>query len=350
MISNITVEKVSSLLSVNPQGLLLFHDELVGFFGGLDRYSKGGGAGKSARSEYLSSFDGLSLPTDREGRKAPKGKGGGLCIIGGVQPDVISSLVDEGAKNDGLVQRFNFIFAKTVGRGHENKVEHSFTKYDDLIENLYERMPLANGADFHFSEKANAFKLLAFDWIALTQQLAEQDHSHFASHLGKWENIFVRFCLLFHVIDNWRDTQPRSISKDTAQRVDRLMRDYLIPHSIAFYKALGSDEEISQLRRACKHILVNGKLTITVRELQHFLGRNKNVTRQDMEKIGSKLETWDWLIRVSGKRNQHNSVQWSVRPEVFTRFANLIPAFKVETEANIKAMKNNFQARAEGKK
>jgi len=93
------------------------------------------------------------------------------------------------------------------------------------------------------------------------------------------------------------------------------MRDYLIPNAAAFYRVLGSDEEIDQIKRACKTILINRRSTITARDLMRSLGRNRKVTRADMERIGSKLETYDWLVRTTGKHNQHNSLQWTVRPE-----------------------------------
>ena len=67
------------------------------------------------------------------------------------------------------------------------------------------------------------------------------------------------------------------------------MRDYLIPNAAAFYRVLGSDEEIDQIKRACKTILINRRSTITARDLMRSLGRNRKVTRADMERIGSKL-------------------------------------------------------------
>ena len=112
------------------------------------------------------------------------------------------------------------------------------------------------------------------------------------------------------------------------------MRDYLIPNAAAFYRVLGSDEEIDQIKRACKTILINRRSTITARDRMVPLGRNRKVTRADMERIGSKLETYDWLVRTTGKHNQHNSLQWTVRPEVFSKFAKYVPAFKAEREAN----------------
>ena len=207
-------------------------------------------------------------------------------------------------------------------------------------------MPLAHGADFHFSDTALQFKEIAFGWIKIQIKLAEDNNDQqFASHLGKWRNIFVRYCPTIHVIDHWQDKHAIAVSQETVKKVDRLMRDYLIPHSVAFYKALGSDEENDQLRRACKYILVNDLRTITVRELQHALGRHKGITSNDMERVEGSCQTWWWLVRIQGKRNQHNSIQWAVREEVFTKFAKLIPDFKAEMEAIKKRMKADFEAR-----
>jgi Protein of unknown function (DUF3987) len=279
-----------------------------------------------------------------EGRKTTIGKFMGCSILGGIQPGVIGSLVDDGSKHDGLIQRFSPVFAKYVGKDFDRDIdpEQTIDRYNELIHNLYYRMPLAHGHDLHFHERAHLAKENAFDWVNAQLTCAEQDNPQLAWHLGKWENLFVRYCLLFHVIENWDDQHAQAVSVKTVQRVDRLMRDYLVPHAAAFYKALGSDDEIDQIKRACKTILINGKDTITARDLQRSLGRNKKVERNDMERVGSKLETYDWLVRIMGKRGRSDSLQWKVRPEVFKKFANYTSIFEAERDANRKAMEIAF--------
>ena len=195
IISDISPERAATMMVNNPRGLAVIHDELVSFFGGLDRYgNRGGGAGKAATGMWLSAFNGIGYPIDREGRKTPTGKHMGVSILGSFQPGVIGSLADEGAKHDGLIQRFCYVFAKHVGEGFDRDIDpaHTLEHYDRLIGNLYYHMPLGHGHDFHFHEKAHQAKELAFKWINAQLACAEDDNPQLAWHLGKWENIFVR--------------------------------------------------------------------------------------------------------------------------------------------------------------
>jgi len=215
IISDISPERAATMMVNNPRGLAVIHDELVSFFGGLDRYgNRGGGAGKAATGMWLSAFNGIGYPIDREGRKTPTGKHMGVSILGSFQPGVIGSLADEGAKHDGLIQRFCYVFAKHVGEGFDRDIDpaHTLEHYDRLIENLYYHMPLGHGHDFHFHEKAHQAKELAFKWINAQLACAEDDNPQLAWHLGKWENIFVRLCLLFHVVEHWSDKVGKPVS------------------------------------------------------------------------------------------------------------------------------------------
>ena len=99
--SDVTPERLGTLLSNNPRGLLNTRDELSGWLLGFDRYNKGG-----ERSFWLEAYGARPYTIDRV-------KAGGsvhiprlsISVFGGLQPDRLSSLL-LGADDDGLPSRF----------------------------------------------------------------------------------------------------------------------------------------------------------------------------------------------------------------------------------------------------
>jgi len=100
-----TSEKLGELLRDNP-AILVYRDELQGFFAGLERHGQ-----ESARAFYLEAWSGdRPFKVDRISRgsiRIPR-----LCVsvLGGIQPGPMGSLMREiqrnSRSNDGLLQRF----------------------------------------------------------------------------------------------------------------------------------------------------------------------------------------------------------------------------------------------------
>ena len=104
-----TVEKLCELLRDNPNGLLLFRDELSGWLRSLDKQ-----AGQSDRSLYLEAWGGMGgYEVDRIGRGSLFVPSLGVLILGSIQPGPLSRYVwratqgEEG--DDGLLQRFQVV-------------------------------------------------------------------------------------------------------------------------------------------------------------------------------------------------------------------------------------------------
>jgi hypothetical protein len=64
VINDATPEKVAEILSRDPSGSLMVHDELAGWLGGFERYS----SGQSSRAFYLQSWNGGTHLKDRVGK------------------------------------------------------------------------------------------------------------------------------------------------------------------------------------------------------------------------------------------------------------------------------------------
>lgn len=104
-----TVEMMGVLLNENPNGILLFRDELNGFFRSLDKDK-----GSNDRAFYLEAWNGNgSYIYDRIGRGTLDITSTTVSIIGGLQPSKLLPLVRNAVEgndgDDGFIQRFQLL-------------------------------------------------------------------------------------------------------------------------------------------------------------------------------------------------------------------------------------------------
>src|SRR5215475_12314474 len=86
MVNDSTVEKMGELLNQNPNGLLLFLDELTGWLRTLDREGH-----ENDRAFYLESWNGSGSYTyDRIGRGTLNITAACVSILGGIQPGPVT--------------------------------------------------------------------------------------------------------------------------------------------------------------------------------------------------------------------------------------------------------------------
>ena len=106
MANDTTVEKLGVILAENPNGILIFIDELISLLRTMDREGHEGD-----RGFYLTAWAGDSRYTyDRIGRGTLDIEAAIVSIVGSIQPGVIADYlhgaVQGGAADDGLMQRF----------------------------------------------------------------------------------------------------------------------------------------------------------------------------------------------------------------------------------------------------
>jgi hypothetical protein len=109
MTNDATIEKIAEILRDNPDGILYYRDELMGWLRALDK------AGREAdRAFYLEAWNGNgSFSVDRIGRGSLHVPAVCASILGGIQPGPLSAYVndalEESEKADGLLQRFQVL-------------------------------------------------------------------------------------------------------------------------------------------------------------------------------------------------------------------------------------------------
>src|SRR5229473_3325540 len=114
LVNDTTVEKLGELLNHNPNGLLLFRDELSGFLHTMERPGR-----ENDRAFYCEAWNGTGAYTyDRIGRGTLHIRAACLSVLGGIQPGPLERYLREvfaGRGDDGLIQRFQLAVWPAVG-------------------------------------------------------------------------------------------------------------------------------------------------------------------------------------------------------------------------------------------
>lgn len=214
VVNDSTYEMLVAIAAANPNGFLIWRDELVGWFHSLNKENQ-----KEARGLYLTGWTGTeSYATDRIGRGHVRAERVNLSLLGTIQPNVLRSIVHDavagGAGDDGLVARFQLAvypdpilkFVKVDRHPNFEAMQH----YEDLIKRLVALDAAAVGASF----TAGGVPFLPFDEDAQSifdewrQELEDRtrnpntdEHPAMLSHLGKYRSLFPKLALILHLAD-----------------------------------------------------------------------------------------------------------------------------------------------------
>ena len=243
IVNDSTYEMLVAIAAANPNGFLIWRDELVGWFRSLEKENQ-----KEARGLYLTGWSGTeSYATDRIGRGHVRADCVNLSLLGTIQPNVLRQFVHDavagGGGDDGLVARFQLAvypdpitaFIKFVGS--PNVVARQL--YECLIHRLEGLDPAAIGASvtvdgiwyLPFDDAAQAI----FDtWRqALEDRIRAPDtdeHPAMLAHLGKYRSLFPKLALILHLVAG----HVGPICKGAALRA-RYWIDYLEAHARRIY-------------------------------------------------------------------------------------------------------------------
>lgn len=265
-INDVTTSKMIHFLSENPNGLLLFRDELVGWLRSLENdYDK------SARAFILEVWKGgISYELARvDGREIPL-TSGTLSIMGGIQPSKLQRYVGEAysfENSDGFLQRLTLVYPDLVGRGkkptpsdYESK-QNGFEKANRIFKILAEqdfqgRCVSANGDKFFAVKFEKQAQKRVDKWKEEIETEAESIQANdeaFAAYLYKLPKTCFGIALIFHCLERIGEYSfPDEISDDTASRAIAYT-NYLISHTKRVF-ALGENQVFDLARKLVEKI------------------------------------------------------------------------------------------------
>ena len=207
-----TFEKLGELMSENPRGLLVMHDELMGLVDGFTRPGREG-----ERTFYLSAWNGkTSHLVDRIGRGStfiPR-----LCatVFGGIQPEKLERYLfstQAAAGNDGFVQRFQLavfpddrskvlVIDEAANVAAEERVVRVVRKLADVdYVELGAKQDHAGALPYFRFQNGGTQSAFAKWHADLLGRAPREDSTLMQEHLSKYSKLVPALCLIFHLIE-----------------------------------------------------------------------------------------------------------------------------------------------------
>lgn len=147
----------------------------------------------------------------------------------------------------------------------------------------------------------------------------ESINKKLAAHIGKYDGLFVRLCLLWFCIEGAKGYR---VTEQIANRVAAFLHQFLLPHAIAFYAGtLGLSDDHDRLAAVAGYILARKLEWITNRDVQRGDRTMRGLKRNEIENIFHQLDALGWVERVPGRRLS-DPPRWAVNEEVHRRFAD----------------------------
>jgi len=322
LVEDITVEALTEVLKDNPRGVLTLKDELTGWFASMDAY-KGANKGASMdRAHWLEAYNGGRRSIDRITRGTVIVPNWSTCIIGGVQPDMIRR-VASGMGNDGLLQRFMVIVARPAVLDDDRAPDLGAM---DEFGRLFDKLEALGPADtvVRLTESAHQSRERVAKYAK--RLIDALDHPHLQAWLGKWDGLYARLLLLYHVIEcagmNVYPTS-RDVTADVANKVERLLCGVLLHHAIHFYtEVVDANDKQEHIRQLGRLILAKGYTRITKRDITVSWKASRRMEWWELRQVIDAMCTMDWLqpdmmaIDTDGKPRA-----WHVNQQAHTKFS-----------------------------
>lgn len=322
-----TVEAAQQVLEGSPWGILMLQDELSGFFGAMDKYNGGKGA-QADRAFWLQCFDGGPYAVNRVTRGSAIIPNVSVSLLGGIQPEPIRKIAGD-AVDDGLLQRLFPISLRTASIGADDPMPPINQDYEKLITWLTDLVPCGFLQDGYWSFSADA-QLIRRELEAkhLSLQSLESINRKLASHIGKYDGLFARLCLIWHFVEYFDPSStkcskpaiPTEISGATAKRVAGFLHEFLLPHALTFYSAvLPLSDDYDRLQALAGYILAHKIEVVKNRHMHRGDRQMRKLTDREIRVVFEQLEALGWLVRQDAPKSS-SPPHWHVNPLVHTKF------------------------------
>jgi hypothetical protein len=314
ILNDATVEAAQEVMKDSPDGIICVQDELAGWFGAMDKYSASGRSGD--RGFWLQTWNGGSYSVQRIARGFVQIDNLSMSLLGGIQPEPIRKIVADSV-DDGLVQRILPIVLRPAVKGHDEPESSVVFEYSELINRLRHLDAIVlrfdNGAQ-KYREELEERHLALQDCEAVDPKLS--------AHIGKYDGIFARLCVIWHCVENAAMGEvPRIITEDTAHRAGEFLHKFFLPHAIAFHIGmLGLSNDHDRLAAIAGYILAKGLKKVTNRDVKGSVRLLRKATPHEIEDAMHHLDNLGWVDPTPGPRPS-SPTQWAVNPAVHTKFA-----------------------------
>jgi hypothetical protein len=323
MVNDSTVEKLGELLNENPNGMLIFRDELTGFLRQLDRDGH-----EADRAFYLEAWNGHGrFKYDRISRGTIDIEAACVSILGGIQPGPLGHYLrpalQGGEGDDGLIQRFQLLVWPDISKQWVNVDRWPDSDARKIAYEVFTRLNKLTATDIGAEpdEDLDGIPYVRFspeaqeifdDWRTKLEIRLRQNHEHPAleAHLAKYRSLIPSLALLIHLADHGKNP----VCVDAIERACA-WGEYLESHARRVYsQGLAPDDMAA---RALANRLLSEDLTeaFTARDVYrcHWAGLS---TREEAQKGIDVLVELGWLVEVHETTGGRPSLKNVINPQV----------------------------------
>ncbi len=231
VISDSTPEARNQVLSVNPNGILLYRDELKGMIDDFCRYAKSG-----ELSQMLSMFDSDTIVVNRKSDEPLLIKDPFMSIIGSIQPSVlVDTFGNDNMMNNGFNQRWLFCYPESGMPEMYNDVsipQSVISDWKDFIHNLIMYDFSVMGGKIYIRGEAKRVYIDYYNSLQIKKASADD---YLSSVYSKLQIHVIRWAGVAHILGN----SPTSIDI-TPEEMEYSVRcmDYFERCALKVYRML----------------------------------------------------------------------------------------------------------------
>lgn len=318
--NSFTVEGLLETLIKNPNGLLIFRDELSGL---ISSFKKQGH--ETDRQFLIEGWGGNgSFNHDTVGRGSRSLDGICLSILGGIQPDVIDREIismKSGLENDGFIQRFQIVIYPNANSSSgfvdeamppefEKKVKDLIIDFS-LLEAFRHGKPFGSKDQFSAKLEQKSYERFALYMDQMEKEILSSDNPHFRNHLSKFGKLLASLILIFHVIDNLETKTSNHYAHEHIVERAIFWTDLFKAHARKLYDVDHNFEAIRGYELAKK--IAQGKISDGASIRSIYKNEWSNLKNsEEVESGANYLAKHNWLV-ISEERSKG-------RPSVHLKF------------------------------
>lgn len=266
-VNDATVERLAVILAMQPRGTLAVRDELAGWLANMSRYANGG----SDKPFWLEAYGGRAFTVERMSRDPVRVERLTVAVLGGIQPDRLSSLLIK-ADDDGMLARLLPSWPEPAPvRRPASAPDEAFA--EEAFARLYGlAMPTGEYGEprpwfVPFAEPARVVLDAFRCWV---RDEEGREAGLMQSFIGKLPGMAARLALILAHLD-WAAGRgalpPDQVTADQFGRAACYVEDYALPMARRAYAEASAPPEERAAQRLARLIVEEGWETFTLRDV-----------------------------------------------------------------------------------
>jgi Protein of unknown function (DUF3987) len=313
-VSNTTIERLATLLTVKPRGQLVITDELSGLFLNMSRYTNG-----QDNEFWLEAWNGKSFNVERQTRSISVDY---LLVglLGGFQPDKLGPSF--GDRHDGMYARLCFGWP---AEADYRPLNDNADAVDDVLYNILTKIiDLPSEEEGVFAPRKVGLSAAAVQEFEKYRKFMHETRKGLEGREREWfcktpahilrlagTLTFIRWAALVGA------PEPTEVDVVSLRAAIGLVKGYFWPHSRAVMQRIGGNERGANARLVVRWAFAKKKTEVSVLDVRRtvFGGR---VNAKQAEEILDDLVVCGFLQRVTsetGKKGGRPTVRWLINPK-----------------------------------